>query len=195
MIGARASLAKVFMCSAGLMGSVGGCTKDIAPEAPPEVAAKCEPARPVQSSAPSASLAQRVGGTAQQVVEACRAADPLDRDPAIDASVRGHWQGEYAYDDGRAATRIEAEFRVVDGTLAGEMDEPNTLGVLGFSRLASSLAGDVYASRQIVLMKTYTSGDATHSLLYTGTLAESGDRIEGRWRIGAASGPFWLQRG
>lgn len=199
MIGARVQRAMLLLCGVGgIVGIVGACADEPGPATPVQSAGQaCEPAprvEPAERPAPSASLAQRLGGKVEQVVEACKATDPLARDPAVDARVAGRWTGEYAYEDGRK-TEIEAEIRVVDGALSGDMDEPNTQGVVGYSRLSSSLFGDVYAGRKVVFTKMYETGDATHSVLYTGILAESGDRIEGRWRTRGVAGSFWLQRG
>lgn len=147
-----------------------------------------------EPAAPRPSLAQRLGDRVEKVAEACKPAEPLARDPARDAEIAGHWKGEYQYEDGRPSTAIEVTLRVRDLELSGEMSEPDTFGTALGARVESRITGDVYASRQVVFMKTYDSGGVTHSVLYTGTLARSGRRIEGRWRVPGLSGSFWLAR-
>jgi hypothetical protein len=165
---------------------------DESPASDPPAAA---PARECPEPAtPRPSLAQRLGDRVEKAAEACKPAEPLARDPLRDAEVAGPWKGEYRYDDGRPSTAIEVTLRVRDLELVGEMSEPNTFGTSAAVRLESTIVGDVYASGQVVFMKTYTSGGSTHSVLYTGTLAQGGQRIEGRWRIAGSSGPFWLAR-
>jgi hypothetical protein len=162
---------------------------------PPEVSerASAAPAACPEVPTPRTPLAQRLGKSVEKVAAACKAADPLARDAARDAEVAGLWKGEYQYDDGRTATEIEVTLRVRDRDLSGEMSEPNAFSTYGPPRLESAITGDVFASGQVVFMKTY-SGSETHSVLYTGAIADGGRRIEGRWRLGGTSGPFWLAK-
>ena len=168
---------------------------DETPSAKAPVEAASPPAAPKCPEEPRrVPLAQRLGDRVEKVAEACKGAEPLARDSVRDAEVTGRWKGEYQYDDGRPSNEIEVVLRVSDRDLSGEMSEPNTFGTTYPARVDSTITGDVYASGQVVFMKTYTSGGQTHSVLYTGELAESGRRIEGRWRIGGGSGPFWLAK-
>jgi hypothetical protein len=139
-------------------------------------------------------LGQRLGERVQEAAAACKAIDPVAHDSARDAQATGRWKGEYQYDDGRAATEIEVSLRVADRDLLGEMSEPNTFGSYGVARLQAAIVGEVFASGQVVFMKTYESGGETHSVLYTGALSKDARRIEGRWRLENASGPFWLAK-
>lgn len=129
----------------------------------------------------------------QRLTEICqsRPHDPATRDPALDATLSGRWRGEY--DDGTGPTAFDAELRVTDGVLSGSTSEPNRFGPPHFSRLEAELAGDAFASRQLVWLKTYRTGSVDHSVLYVGQLATSGRRIDGHWRLGTSHGTFWLE--
>lgn len=179
----------------GIVVAVVAC-QDGAPEAAePLVAGSNAPApacpEPVAARTP---LGQRLGDRVQEAAAACKAIDPAAHDSARDAEATGRWKGEYQYDDGRPAAEIEVSLRVADRDLRGEMSEPNTFGSHGVARLQSSIVGEVFASGQVVFMKTYESGGETHSVLYTGALSKDARRIEGRWRLENASGPFWLAK-
>lgn len=135
-------------------------------------------------------LAQRMSGT---IVDACRGAviDPSARDPEVERALGGRWHGEYDSDSSEPVT-FTADLLVVDGMLSGSSSEPNTFPhVYGIADVPAELDGEAFASRQVVWLKTYTSG-VFHSVLYVGTLDEAGKRIEGRWHVGPTRGTFWM---
>lgn len=177
----------------------GGCADEGSTTAEPSAsAAKVEPtgeAVPEATKCPEARvpLATRLGAKITETCEAA-AAKPDERDPEIDRRLRGHWRGEYD-GDSSGPVSFQAELEASDGTISGSTTEPNTFSyVYGYSELEAGLTGDAYASGRVVLLKTYRTGSATHSVLYVGTLDEAGRRIEGHWRLGAARGTFWLTK-
>jgi hypothetical protein len=117
-------------------------------------------------------------------------------DSRHDFTLTGAWKGEYASEDPLASpTRFDATLVVSTGVVSGWTTEPNTFGTYGYTDLEAGLTGDAFASRQLVMMKTYRSGTANHSVLYVGRLDEAGSRIEGHWFVsGGTKGTFWMAR-
>lgn len=138
-------------------------------------------------------LAERIG---QRMVDACTRPelDPMGHDPAFDTALTGHWRGEYASAEGGAPTRFEADLVASDGTVNGSTTEPNTFGPGYLTELYADLVGEVYATRQVVLLKTYKSPGVDHSVLYVGRMDDERKRIEGRWRLPGTHGTFWLAK-
>lgn len=182
----------------------GGCGSE-APEG--EAASVGEPARasppaakaePPRCPEPRASLAQRMSPTISQACERVaveRAVDPMQLDMALDLSLSGTWNGEYASDGlGSSPTRFEATLFSTGGVVSGTTTEPNTFGPYGYTELQADINGEALATRQVVLLKTYRTATVTHSVLYIGQLDATGKRIEGRWRQGGSQGTFWIAR-
>ena len=158
----------------------------------PGADAKAEPPRCPE--APRVPLAQRMGVKMAEICEKA-AGDPMQVDPALDLSLSGAWKGEYVSDGfGSAPTRFDANLLATGGSVSGTTTEPNTFGPYGYAELAADLTGEAYATRQVVLLKTYRTATITHSVLYVGRLDQAGKRIEGRWRLGASQGTFWMER-
>lgn len=143
--------------------------------------------------APPTPLAERMGG---HLAEICTkaASDTMRVDGALDRSLSGTWKGEYAGGLGSTPTRFEATLTVIGGVVDGTTTEPNTFGPSYHAELEASLTGDAFATRQVVVLKTYRTGTVTHSVLYVGRLDEAGTRIDGHWRVGGAQGTFWMER-
>jgi hypothetical protein len=144
---------------------------------------------------PRVPLAQRMGVKMAEICEKA-AVDPMQVDGALDLSLSGAWKGEYVSDGlGSSPTRFDANLFVSGGSVSGTTSEPNTFGPYGYAELAADVNGEAYATRQVVLLKTYRTATITHSVLYVGRLDEAGKRIEGRWRLGGGQGTFWMERG
>ncbi len=141
---------------------------------------------------PRRSLGRRLGTAVAQICEDATV-DPKARDAAIDRLLQGTWTGEYRLADGRTST-FSAVLSATAGSVSGSSTEPNNFGPYGYTELEATLTGDVYASRQLVLLKTYRTASVDHSVLYIGQLDESGRRIDGHWRIGETDGTFWMER-
>ena len=143
---------------------------------------------------PRASLAQRMSPTISQACERV-AVDPMQLDMALDLSLSGTWNGEYASDGlGSSPTRFDATLFSTGGVVSGTTTEPNTFGPYGYAELQADVNGEALATRQVVLLKTYRTATVTHSVLYIGQLDATGKRIEGRWRQGGSQGTFWIAR-
>jgi len=145
-------------------------------------ALKCPP--------PRVPLATRLGARISEIC-AEAAIDPQGRDVQADILLRGHWQGQYD-DETMDPVDFEADLDAVDGTVRGSTTEPDTFGY-GYGTLEANLYGDIYASHQVVLLKTYF-GATDHSVLYIGILDRRGKRIDGHWRVGDSRGTFWMTR-
>lgn len=146
---------------------------------------------------PRVPLAQRMGVTLAEVCEkaAKPAVDPMQLDTALDLTLSGAWKGEYVSESlGSTATRFDASLFATGGVVSGTTTEPNTFGPYGYAELQADVNGEAYATRQVVLLKTYRTATVTHSVLYVGHLDEAGKRIEGRWRLGGGQGTFWLEK-
>jgi hypothetical protein len=144
---------------------------------------------------PRVPLARRIG---DELSEACKAAavDPMQVDARLDLSLTGAWKGEYSSESlGSSPTRFDASLFVTGGVLGGTLTEPNTFGPVGYAELQADLTGDAYATRQVVLLKTYRTATVDHSVLYVGRLDDAGTRIEGHWRLGGMQGTFWMEKG
>lgn len=141
-------------------------------------------------------LAERMGGTLAEICQKAAVVDPLQVDPSLDLSLSGTWKGEYVGEEtGASPTRFDASLSVFAGAVIGSTTEPNTFGGYGYAELEAGLTGDAYATRQVVMLKTYRSGATTHSVLYVGKLDGAGRRIEGSWRVsGGTRGTFWMER-
>lgn len=143
---------------------------------------------------PRVPLAQRMGVKLAEVCEKA-AVDPMQLDTALDLSLSGAWKGEYVSDGlGSTATRFDASLFATGGVVSGTTTEPNTFGPYGYAELQADVNGEAYATRQVVLLKTYRTATVTHSVLYVGQLDAAGKRIEGRWRLGGGQGTFWMER-
>lgn len=156
---------------------------------------KAEPkAEPPRCPEPRVSLADRMAPTLTAACEQA-AVDPMRLDSALDLVLTGTWTGEYVSDAfGSSPTRFEASVLTTGGVVSGTTTEPNTFGPYGYAELQADLAGEAYATRQVVLLKTYRTATVTHSVLYVGRLDAAGKRVEGRWRLGSGQGTFWLEK-
>ncbi|MEL6814912.1 MAG: hypothetical protein AAFP03_08865 [Cyanobacteria bacterium J06598_3] len=95
------------------------------------------------------------------------------------ADVSGAWLGTYWQQD--EAVRFEMTLVQSGNTISGRVLDDNYLG-------EASLAGTA-SGRAINFTKTYTSS-ARHSISYTGTVSEEGDRMVGHWQISYLSGTW-----
>lgn len=177
---------------------LGGCGSEAGASAAagapsPGGEAKAEPARCPEPRVP---LAQRINPTLTAMCEKA-AVDPMQLDVALDLVLSGSWKGEYASEGfGASATRFEANLFTTGGLVSGTTTEPNTFGPYGYAELQADLTGEAYATRQVVLLKTYRTATVTHSVLYTGRLDAAGKRVEGRWRVSSGTqGTFWMEKG
>lgn len=115
-------------------------------------------------------------------------------------NLSGFWTGVYDYPDGsRQAVAFNVVIEDKDGTLTGEIIEPNTFSPVADRELFAHLAGAREGSA-VHFVKTYEKVKrGGHSISYEGTLDASCTRIEGIWRaVGVRlpwSGPFIMNRG
>lgn len=190
---ARWVLAGMVVAACGDGAPAGGAAAGgAAPASGPAAAVVAEPT-PAQCPEPRVPLAQRMG---VRMAEICTkaASDPMRVDASLDAALSGAWKGEYAGGLASSTTRFDATLTVIDGAIGGTTTEPNTFGPPYYPELEATLTGDAYASRQVVMLKTYRTDSVDHSVLYVGRLDEAGTRIEGRWRVSGAQGTFWMER-
>ncbi len=117
-----------------------------------------------------------------------------------DLRLTGAWYGTYAYPD-NGAGQPTVRFRlnlVQDGSkISLNVKEPKTFGGEDAPFLFAFGTGQYDpSSREIKFTKTYDGASgASHSVEYTGTISEDGNKIEGTWDIGGAGGTFKAQRG
>ena len=112
-------------------------------------------------------------------------------------SLTGAWSGAYGYSGlshGRGDVPFNALLNEADGALTGSTDEPNTFAPGEAASLFANLSGS-RAGAKVSFVKTYDgTGGQTHSIAYEGEVNEAMTRIDGRWRGGWLSGPFFMER-
>jgi hypothetical protein len=108
-----------------------------------------------------------------------------------DLDLSGRWSGFYNYPHSMPATPFEAEIRDQGGPIAGETIEPGGDGGTMHAMISGRREG-----REVRFVKTYDDLlPAGAPVDYRGTVAESGDEINGRWEIaGNWSGTFLMIR-
>lgn len=111
-------------------------------------------------------------------------------------SLAGAWSGEYGYEP--PSDQINVPFNALladlDGAITGEIDEPNTFGVIGVDRLRAKVEGR-RAGHAVQFKKSYDGqGGKRHVVLYQGEANEDFSRIDGVWSIGEVGGPFYMVR-
>lgn len=95
------------------------------------------------------------------------------------ADLSGAWLGTYWQQE--EAVRFEMTIVHSGNTVSGRVLDDSYLG-------EASLAGTI-SGRAVNFTKTYTSS-ARHSISYTGTVSEEGDRMVGHWQISYLSGTW-----
>ncbi len=109
-------------------------------------------------------------------------------------NLSGTWRGRYFYNNGQRPVPFVARLRDNGGFIRGRMREPNTFGRPGARFLSAFLRGRV-TGRRVRLVKTYDGrGGQRHSVFYNGRLRRGGTVISGFWRLGGASGRFFMTR-
>lgn len=99
------------------------------------------------------------------------------------ANLNGMWLGTYWQQ--KQPVRFEMTLVQGDNTLSGRVLDDNYLG-------EASLVGTV-SGRSIRFTKTYLTS-SRHSVHYTGTISEDGNRMQGQWKINLISGEWEAQR-
>ncbi|QPH55338.1 hypothetical protein [Pontivivens ytuae] len=113
-------------------------------------------------------------------------------------SLTGRWSGTYAYPRGLAdPVHFAADLVEEDGTIRGQVVEPNTIVPGGPKMLDADLHGE-RTGREVTFSKTYTLRFRHHALVhYEGTASADLGTITGRWVIlgpHALSGRFSMRR-
>jgi hypothetical protein len=117
--------------------------------------------------------------------------EELTRPVAADLS--GNWTGYYAQGNNRTPFTMEASGR--SGVFRGRITEPNNFGDASARQLFGNVSGRTLEDGTVTFTKTYDgTGGISHSVEYAGRIDESGRIITGRWRIGAQSDVFRLER-
>ena len=99
------------------------------------------------------------------------------------ADLNGIWLGTYW--QRKQPVRFEMSLVQGNNTLTGRILDDNYLG-------EASLIGTV-TGRNVCFTKSYLIS-SPHSVDYTGTISEDGDRIQGQWKIGFLKGNWEAKR-
>lgn len=108
-----------------------------------------------------------------------------------DNSLSGRWTGRYDYGGTAAPVPFEVVLEDSDGTLSGEITEPNTFRRDMGTYLAALLLGE-RAGFDVSFCKTYDGFDQGDDPVYEGALNAAMSRIDGVWRF--PSDPKWCGR-
>jgi uncharacterized caspase-like protein len=122
-----------------------------------------------------------------------------------DLRLTGPWYGTYAYPDGGGQDPVRFRLNFVQNAskISLNVKEPKTFGgndpnVGKDAPFLYALGTGQYdpATRELKFTKTYDGvSGVSHSVEYTATISEDGNKIEGTWNIGGAGGTFKAQRG
>ncbi len=93
----------------------------------------------------------------------------------------GAWQGKYSYAAAIRPNSFAAYLQENDGTLTGEIIEPNTITAGGPDELIAAMIG-ARAAREVEFTKSYSDLEQP-SLLYTGQLNAALTRMDGKWHF------------
>ena len=93
------------------------------------------------------------------------------------ADINGVWLGTYW--QGGEPVRFEMTLIIGGNALSGSILDDSYLG-------EASLAGEI-SGRSISFTKTYLI-TSRHSVYYTGKIADEGNKMQGKWKIGFFSG-------
>nr|WP_295371424.1 hypothetical protein [uncultured Sphingosinicella sp.] len=109
-------------------------------------------------------------------------------------NLSGLWMGSYSYPGGQGPTTpFLARIEDHDGSLAGTIIEPNTIG-----RSSDELEAVLSGSRQgsaVDFTKLYDGeSDAAHAVDYVGQVSGDGNRISGVWSLAETDGAFEMRR-
>ena len=98
----------------------------------------------------------------------------------------GRWLGRYDYDSGEGVP-FEADLTEQDGTLTGQIDEPNTFDPDAPESLTADIRG-VRQGAEVSFEKLYHGFAAVECPTYNGTLNPALTRISGTWSFRAYPG-------
>lgn len=109
-------------------------------------------------------------------------------------NLSGFWSGKYWYDEpDEPVVPFLALLEDSDGTLSGEISEPNTVGYS-----SSELKAFVVGSRDgaaVTFAKVYDgASDLAHRVDYVGGVSDDGTRLAGYWLLDIYSGGFEMSR-
>ena len=109
-------------------------------------------------------------------------------------NLSGLWMGSYSYPGGQGPTTpFLARIEDHDGSLAGTIIEPNTIG-----RSSDELEAVLSGSRQgsaVDFTKLYDGeSDAAHAVDYVGQVSGDGNRVSGVWSLAETDGAFEMRR-
>ena len=109
-------------------------------------------------------------------------------------NLSGLWLGSYSYPAGGGPTTpFMAKLVDHEGSLTGEIVEPNTMGLTS-ETLEAFLVGARHG-RAVDFTKTYDgASDAAHSIDYVGRLSGDGNAITGVWSMEGLDGTFEMYR-
>ncbi len=116
-----------------------------------------------------------------------------------DDSISGLWSGVYDYPDNvDEAVPFRAHITDYQGTISGEIEEPNTIAKSGGSTLSARFTG-TRNGNTVAFLKYYEDHPETeHAIRYEGTLNADKTKIEGQWTTIDEefpwSGPFVMNR-
>jgi hypothetical protein len=113
-------------------------------------------------------------------------------------SLTGAWSGEYRYpapSGGVPSVPFNARIDESEGSLTGDIDEPNTFADPSAPRLFATMSGTRKGSAVSFVKTMDGTGGANHSIFYEGVVNSDFTRIEGRWSIpGSWGGSFFMER-
>jgi hypothetical protein len=110
------------------------------------------------------------------------------------ANISGFWTGTYWYDEpGFPIVPFFAVISDADGSLSGEISEPNTVGYS-----SDELKAFVIGARDgtaVTFAKVYDgASDLAHRVDYSGALSDDATCISGYWLLDDFSGGFEMRR-
>ena len=107
--------------------------------------------------------------------------------------VNGAWTGTYSYASGNnAPVTFNIQMQTSGDRLTGAVVEPNTFGAKSAPYLYAHIVGSVTGS-SVSFAKTYDgTGGVSHSVQYSGQIAEDGQAISGQWSTGGLRGSFLI---
>jgi hypothetical protein len=109
-------------------------------------------------------------------------------------NISGLWLGSFSYPVALGPTTpFLARIEDHDGSLAGSIIEPNTVGSSS-TELEAVLSGS-RAGHSVDFTKVYDgASDAAHAVDYAGRLSEDGNSITGVWSLADIDGTFEMHR-
>ena len=109
-------------------------------------------------------------------------------------NLSGLWLGSFSYPAGAGVTTpFLARIEDHDGSLAGSIIEPNTVG-RSSDQLEAVLSGS-RAGTAVDFTKVYDgASDAAHAVDYVGRLSADGNSVTGVWSLEDLDGTFEMHR-